>query len=1422
MANRLSFSIAVNLLTENFKKGTSTVKDSLRSVQMQIITFAAALGFAGLNLSNFVSKLIEVARTTARAITALKNVSGTAGKLADNLKFVNDMAGKYGLEINALISNYAKFAASAQISGMALKDQRAVFESVSRSVTAFGLSADEANGVFLALSQMMSKGKISSEELRLQMGERLPVALQAMAKAAGTTVAGLDKLLKQGKLMSADILPKFADALNEMIPNVDTDTMEGSINRLSNAFTKFTQSTGIQDKYKSLIEGVTTLVQVAGENIKNIIVGIVASIVFVVTSSLTKVYQGYATTGKQIVANATTTHNQLRAAIAARVQAEIALDKAKSAAFFASEKQRLQTVTAVRNAEKTLSARVAAETKAHEAAKAAAANAAAIRSRGAWATSFATISGSIKKLGASLRSMWSAFAPALIISAIVAVLGYFKNLYDEAKRIKNIFSEYRKEASNIGGTQEIAMLQAQLKLVNEKVKGTKDHNDAVSQLRKMLSLEKGDHKDLNSLVAQRVKLLREAARAEFYSSKIPEAESKMRDLARNMGMSLSEATGFARNHDFETNMGRGKAAQDLAKIQRANGTAGILGYVSLSDMEELNQNLKIWDDANEQLKKSLSSTNTVSKDPFVSYSQQIENAKDNISSLKKELEDLKKGVKPASVKDGDQFDFAKGIEDKTKELKDERDRLSYLINGTSTSSMNKAESAAEKARKAAQKSVDDQLKLNNDKAKAGLEARNQELDNQQKILDLQEDGFDKEQAQNRLNYEKSILAADKYAQDLLETRQKAERDDWDIKNPNGSKTPFKTSFKGISSLSDQDQSNIIKQQDIANQELKKSNADLLKNLLEKYQDYATRKAAIEKQYNKDVQVLESNRTSENSDSINKAITELQKQKKEATSNIDLESFKESIKWDQVFGDLDKVSTQTLGELRDKLRQYLVNAGDSISIQDLKAVSEAIDNIDEKLNVKSPFASLVDGFKDLSAAGNDAAKQILAYRKISNSLSEVMTYADSLTQAFSDLADIGIFSEKDANNLKDITGYLQGSATASAGLGKVLSGDMSGIQDMISGTTQMIKSVSSLFGNGNKALEDTEQLQKITEKIDIVQGSINRLLEKRIVLINKATAAEAGYLNALTQEAIKQQQGYVQGMFDRLSGNEIFGKKGKNNNLTLTALMDKEGLTSIEDFIKWWNEDGGVQKLTMEGYDLKNEDQWQSIVDSWTNLEDAMQSATDAANEAMTGITFDELKDSLDDLVKSTDTTFEDIQKSFEDHMSDAVMNFVKRQYLNDALENWYKKFAEAYSDDVLSSAEVSELQNMYNEAYNKAQNMYDDAMKAAGVDTSSSSSTQKASSGYSTSMDQETGAKIEGRMTGMQMNLISLDATTQEIMKSALTNSGILANMSFSLKSLEIDSAKSIFYLEDIATNTKPLPQMKQLLEKIEKNTRDL
>lgn len=153
MAGKLSFSIAINLLTENFKKGTNSVKSAFRSMQAQILTFAAAMGFAGVSLSSFFSQLIQVARETSKATTALKNVSGSVAGFADNLRFTTDLARKYGVYVNDLTGNFAKFTAAASNANMPMEDQRKLFESLSCASGAFGLSADETNGVFLAVTQ---------------------------------------------------------------------------------------------------------------------------------------------------------------------------------------------------------------------------------------------------------------------------------------------------------------------------------------------------------------------------------------------------------------------------------------------------------------------------------------------------------------------------------------------------------------------------------------------------------------------------------------------------------------------------------------------------------------------------------------------------------------------------------------------------------------------------------------------------------------------------------------------------------------------------------------------------------------------------------------------------------------------------------------------------------------------------------------------------------------------------------------------------------------------------------------------------------------------------------------------------------------------------------------------------------------------
>mgnify|MGYP000224676924 CR=1 FL=1 len=470
MAGRLSFSIAINLLTENFKRGTNQVKAAFRSMQMQILTFAAALGAGGLGLSNLVSRFIDVARETNRVTTALKNVSGTMSQYADNQKYLLDLAKKYGLEINALTANYAKFTAAASISGMSMIDQRKVFESVSRACTAFGMSADDSNGVMLALSQMMSKGKISSEELRLQMGERLPVALQAMAKAAGVSVAGLDKLLKQGKLMSKDVLPKFAEALNEMIPNVDTDNLETSVNRLKNVFTELVNGTDIQSKYKALIDWLTNIVKSAADNIKSIVTYLVAAVLVMVTSRLV---------------------NKIISSIA---KAELA---AKSAARRAAKDAGQKFDEVAWKAQKA----------------------------------GASIRMAFSKAMLSIKATLISMAPTAILAVIGAIVAKFYNAYKESQRIKGLFDNYLNRMNHAEeSNSEIVKVKALLSEYN-KVNSSLDYKKQIlGKINGILGTELKTNQDVNKEISKRIELLESAARAELAAKEVAESENELRKI----------------------------------------------------------------------------------------------------------------------------------------------------------------------------------------------------------------------------------------------------------------------------------------------------------------------------------------------------------------------------------------------------------------------------------------------------------------------------------------------------------------------------------------------------------------------------------------------------------------------------------------------------------------------------------------------------------------------------------------------------------------------------------------------------------------------------------------------------------------------------------------------------------------------------
>lgn len=471
-SSKLSFSIAVKLLTDNFKKGSVTVKSYLRSMQMQFMSFAAAVGGGAIGLSNFVSKMIETAKDTSRVNIALKNVSKSTEEYAEHQKFIIGLSKKYGVQVNSLTSGFAKFKAAADISNMALSDQYKIFESVSRAAVAFGLNAEDQKGVFLALSQMMSKGKIQAEELRLQMAERLPVAIQAMAKAAGVSVEEMDKLMKQGKLYASDILPRFAEALNDMIPNIDTDNLTTSLNRLSNAFVDLVKNWGIKEKFKSIVNVVSRLLGGLANNAKTVFTGLKVLLTAGLGNAVYRVGKSIVDNYDKFVSASVKAQESLKTRHEATVRAQEAVDKAsadlavareaeKVAAVEGSEAQKRRARNATANAEKALTAKNTAFVKAQEAEKAAAAKvteevqkAAAASGAKGWTKMCNVVSFSFARLGAAIKAAFSATIWTAAISAVMTLVGWLVKAFMETSRIKNIVSDMEKKlAEKVDNTQ---------------------------------------------------------------------------------------------------------------------------------------------------------------------------------------------------------------------------------------------------------------------------------------------------------------------------------------------------------------------------------------------------------------------------------------------------------------------------------------------------------------------------------------------------------------------------------------------------------------------------------------------------------------------------------------------------------------------------------------------------------------------------------------------------------------------------------------------------------------------------------------------------------------------------------------------------------------------------------------------------------
>ena len=447
--SRLTYSVAIKLLAEDFQKGVKKVQSGFSRMQANIVTLAAAIGGLDVSLSGFASGVVQMTRETQRAGTMLKNVSATTTEYAESMRWAADLAKRYGVYVNDVVMSFAKFRGAAQNSNSTIEEQRDLFESVTRACSAFGLTADETNGAMNAITQMMSKGNIQAEELRGQLGERMPIAMQAMAKAANTTVGGLQKMMEQGQL-TADILPAFGRALNEMLPNVQTDTLEAALGNLKNAAQEFTDELGLGDRMKSAVQGLTSAVQSAADNIGNIIVAVVALVVGAVGNGLVKMWRNIMTVAKGIETQAASTAAKLQAATAARVAAEQRLEQIRVRMAQATSAQIVGLREREAAAINALNKAVTREANAQSAARVAQARAEGIATTTAFGRVRSGLIIGAAKIRAAFTSMWRSFGPMIIISAIAGIIGKFVELRKEIEEINGRLEDFRKKVAEAG------------------------------------------------------------------------------------------------------------------------------------------------------------------------------------------------------------------------------------------------------------------------------------------------------------------------------------------------------------------------------------------------------------------------------------------------------------------------------------------------------------------------------------------------------------------------------------------------------------------------------------------------------------------------------------------------------------------------------------------------------------------------------------------------------------------------------------------------------------------------------------------------------------------------------------------------------------------------------------------------------------
>ena len=228
-------------------RSTKAVENHFSSLSTRFRHFmimVASTRFALLDIHDvFLALPISIIKTSGemerltKLMEGLSTASGEAAKkmeAASNVKFVFDLAQNAPFQVNALADAFVKLKTGG------IDPTNGSLQALTDSVAKYGGDAQKLNRAAIAIQQMAGKGVISMEELRQQLGEAVPNAIEMMAVGTGLSMSKLVKLISDGQVKATGALERMFEVMrarNDGAAAAMMNTWVGLIERLKTKWT---------------------------------------------------------------------------------------------------------------------------------------------------------------------------------------------------------------------------------------------------------------------------------------------------------------------------------------------------------------------------------------------------------------------------------------------------------------------------------------------------------------------------------------------------------------------------------------------------------------------------------------------------------------------------------------------------------------------------------------------------------------------------------------------------------------------------------------------------------------------------------------------------------------------------------------------------------------------------------------------------------------------------------------------------------------------------------------------------------------------------------------------------------------------------------------------------------------------------------